>query len=189
MKVEREKPAIEPSVSVAVWEFAPEKDQIELIAGFLKRKQETSSHGVIVSSNRPVANLIEKLKDYGYNLEDDMKRGQVVVVDLLSKNVGAPEMARVIYVSSVAELSALQLAIERALIGIKGSDEPKWLLLDSIVTLLVFNTPEALLGFIHFLVGRLRVLKIDSVLFAVQGGIDVRTISTIKQMADRTVKL
>ncbi len=189
MKLEREKPTVEQSASVAVWEFAPEKDQIELIAGFLKHKQETGSHGVLVSSNRPVANLIEKLQDHGYNLEDDIKRGKVIVVDLLSKNVGAPEMKGVIYVSSAAELSALQLAIERAIIGIKGNGEPKWFLLDSLVTLLVFNTPDVLLGVIHFLVGRLRVLKIDSVLFAVQEGIDIRTISTIKQMADRTVKL
>ena len=177
------------SGSVVILEFPAEENQIKLAAQFLKFKEKTGSYGVYVSSNRPTNNLIEKVKGYGYNLEKALEEGRIWVVDLVSKNVGDHEVSGVIYVSSASELSAMQMAIERAVNQIKNIDGPGWLLLDSIATLLVFNNPDSLLEFLHFLLGRLRVLKFDGVIFTVREGIEAKVIATIRQFCDTIIKL
>jgi len=184
-----EKLAKVSSGSIVILEFPAEENQIKLAADFLKSKQKTSRYGVYVSSNRPANNLIEKVKDYGYDLKKDLEEGRVWVVDLVSKNVGDAEVNGVIYVSSASELSATQMAIEKAINRIKGRDGPGWLLLDSIATLLVFNSPDSLLEFMHFLLGRLRVLGFDGVIFTVREGIDAKVISTIRQFCDGIITL
>jgi len=177
------------SGSIVILEFPAEENQIKLAAEFLKFKMKNGSYGVYVSSNRPTNNLIEKVEGYGYDLKKGLEEGRVWVVDLVSKNVGAAEVGGVIYVSSASELSATQMAIEKAVNRIKGRDGPGWLLLDSIATLLVFNSPDSLLEFLHFLLGRLRVLGLDGVIFTVREGIDTKVISTIRQFCDAIIKL
>ena len=175
--------------SVVILEFPAEENQIKLAAEFLKFKEKAGSCGVFVSSNRPTNNLIEKVRDYKYDLKKALEEGRVWVVDLVSRNVGDVEVEGVIYVSSASELSATQMAIEKAINRIKGKDGPGWLLLDSIATLLVFNSPDSLLEFLHFLLGRLRVLGFDGVVFTVREGIEVKVISTIRQFCDEIIKL
>jgi len=184
-----EKLAKVSSGSIVILEFPAEENQIKLAVEFLKSKEKTSSYGVYVSSNRPANNLIEKVKDYGYDLKKDLEKGRIWIVDLVSKNVGDAEVSGVIYVSSASELSATQMAIEKAINRIKGRDGPGWLLLDSIATLLVFNSPDSLLEFMHFLLGRLRVLGFDGVIFTVREGIDAKVIATIRQFCDGIIAL
>ena len=175
--------------SIVILEFPAEENQIKLAADFLKFKEKTGSCGVYVSSNRPTNNLIEKVKDYGYDLKKGLEEGRVWVVDLVSRNVGDAEVSGVIYVSSASELSATQMAIEKAVNRIKDRDGHGWLLLDSIATLLVFNSPDSLLEFLHFLLGRLRVLGLDGIIFTVREGIEVKVIATIRQFCDEIITL
>jgi KaiC/GvpD/RAD55 family RecA-like ATPase len=175
--------------SIVVAEFPPERDQLELIAGLLRFRQTTNSCGVVVSSNRPASNLIEKLGEYGVDLKKDLKNDRVVIIDMVSKSVGAVEVDGAVYVSSLTDLSALESAIEEALSKLRPEGAPKWLLLDSIATFLVLNSPESFLKFLQVLIGRLRVLRVDCAVFTVDVGVDVRVISTVKQMADKTVKM
>ena len=177
------------SGSIVILEFPAEENQIKLASEFLSFKEKSGSYGVYVSSNRPTNNLIEKVEDYGYNLKKGLEEGRVWVVDLVSKNVGDAEVGGVIYVSSASELSATQMAIEKAVNRIKRNNGPGWLLIDSIATLLVFNSPDSLLEFLHFLLGRLRVFGFDGVIFTVREGIDSKVISTIRQFCDAIIKL
>lgn len=175
--------------SIVILEFPAEENQIKLATEFLKLKEKTDSYGVYVSSNRPTNNLVEKVNDYGYNLKKALDEGRVWVVDLVSKNVGDTEVKGVIYVSSASELSATQMAIEKAVNRIKDKDGSGWLLLDSIATLLVFNSPDSLLEFLHFLLGRLRVLGFGGIIFTGHEGIEMKVIATIRQFCDEIVKL
>jgi archaellum biogenesis ATPase FlaH len=177
------------SGSIMILEFPAETNQVKLVSEFLKFKRKTNSYGVYVSTNRPTNNLIEKVRDYGYDLKEDLDKGRVWIVDLISRNVGNGELKGVIYVSSASELSATQMAIEKAMTQIKENGGQGWLLLDSIATMLVFNSPNSLLEFLHFLLGRLRVLGFDGLIFTVREGIDEKVISTIRQFCDAIIKL
>lgn len=177
------------SGSIVILEFPAEENQVKLVAEFLKFKEKTGCCGVYVSSNRPTNNLIQKVKDYGYDLKKALEEGRVWVVDQVSKGVGDAEVSGVIYVSSPSELSATQMAIEKVINRIKDRDGPCWLLLDSITTLLVFNSPGSLLEFLHFLLGRLRVLGFDGIICTAREGTDAKVISTIRHLCDVTIRL
>jgi len=177
------------SGSIVILEFPTEENQIKLAAEFLKFKEKNGSFGVYVSSNRPTNNLIAKVKDYGYDLKKGLEEGHVCVVDLVSSNVDDAEVDGVVYVSSASELSATQMAIEKAVKKIESNSVPGWILLDSIATLLVFNSPDSLLGFLHFLLNRIRVLEFDGIIFTVREGIDSKVIATIRQFCDEIITL
>lgn len=176
-----------PPKSVVIVEVPPEEDQMRVVADFIKSRQ--NDKGIYVSSNRPADDLIEKLLTYNVDLKKSLEAGKTCVIDLMSRSVGASEVNGGIYVSSPSELSAAQMAIEKAFETVNGRAGRTWLLLDSISTLLVFNTPGAVLHFAHFLIGRLRVLQFDGVLFTVEGSVDERTLSTIKQFCDMVIRL
>jgi archaellum biogenesis ATPase FlaH len=175
--------------SIVILEFPAEANQVKLAAEFLKFKEKTRSRGVYVSSNRPTNNLIEKVKDYGYDLKKALVEDRVKVVDLVSKSGGDDEVSGVIYISSASELSTTQMAIEKAINQIRDKDGSFWFLLDSIATPLVFNPPESLLEFLHFLISRLRILRVDGIIFTVSEGIPRNVISTIRQFCDVIIKI
>ena len=66
------------------------------------------------------------------------------------------------------------MAIEKAMTWIKDKDVRGWLLFDSVATMRVFNSPNSLLEFLHFLLSRLRVLRFDGVIFTARDGLDER---------------
>ena len=167
-------------------EFPAKENQIKLIAEFLNFKKKSSSYGIYVSSNRPSKNLIEKVKEYEYDLKNDIEKGRIWIIDLISKNVGDSEVSNIIYISSPSELSAMQIAIEKALAWLQGKDKDKrgWILFDSIATLLLYNSPDSLLKHLHFVFGKLRVLGIDAIIFTINEGIDKKVISMIRQLCD-----
>jgi archaellum biogenesis ATPase FlaH len=176
-----------PSKSVVIVEVSPEEDQMRMVADFMKFRQ--NDNGIYVASNRSTNDLIEKLSTYAVDLKKTLEDSKTCVIDLVSRSVGAREVKGGIYVSSLSELSAAQMAIEKAFETVNGKAGRTWLLLDSISTLLVFNSSGAVLHFLHFLIGRLRVLQYDGVFFTVAGSVDDRTLSTIKQFCDMVIKL
>lgn len=176
-----------PPKSVLLLETRLEENQMMLIADFLKFRQ--NDKGIYVSSNRPTNDLVEKLQTYNFDLQEALETGRICVIDLMSRSVGANEVKGGIYISSPSELSATQMAIEKAFDRADGEAGKTWLLLDSISTLLVYNSPGALLQFVHFLIGRLRVIQFNGVIFTVEGSVDERTLSTIRQFCDMVIKL
>lgn len=176
-----------PPKSVVIAEVSPEEDQIRIVTDFMKFRQ--NDKGIYVSSNRSTNDLIEKLSAYDVDLKKTLEASKTCVIDLMSRSVGASEVKGGIYVSSPSELSAAQMAIEKAFETVNGKAGRTWLLLDSISTLLVYNSSGAVLHFVHFLIGRLRVLQYDGVFFTVAGSVDDRTLSTIKQFCDMVIKL
>ena len=185
-KVEEKLKAVPPK-SVIIVETPLEENQIGLIADFLKFSR--NEKGIYVSSNRPVNDAVEKLLTYNFDLREALEAGRIFVIDLMSRSVGASEVKGSIYVSSPSELSATQMAIEKAFERIDSGAGKTWLLLDSISTLLVYNSPDAFLQFLHFLIGRLRVLQFNGVIFTVRDSIEEKVLSTIRQFCDMVIKL
>ncbi len=185
-KIEDRLKATQPK-SVILLETQLEENQMRLTADFLKLRRENK--GIYISSNRPTNNLIEKLLTYNFDLREALETGRICVIDLMSRSVGASDVKGCISISSPSELSATQMAIEKAFERIDGEAGKTWLLLDSISTLLVFNSQGAVLQFLHFLIGRLRVLQFDGIVFTVENSVDERTLSTMRQFCDMVIKL
>ena len=171
---------------VVLFQIAVEEDYLKLISRFLLLN--TNSKGVYVSANRSAKDLTEKIRKHNFDLDAKLKTGQICIVDLVSRTVGAQEIEGAVYVSSPSELSATQMAIEGVINKAKTEPENTWLVIDSLPSLLIFNGAGALLNFLHFLIGRLRVLGYTGVIFTVEGSLSTRVFSTVAQLCDKVIK-
>jgi KaiC/GvpD/RAD55 family RecA-like ATPase len=176
-----------PPKSIVMLEVPAEENPMKIIADFLRFRQ--NDGGIYISSNRPTNDLISRLQTYKFDLRQSLEAGKMFIVDLVSKSVGASETKGSFYVASPSELSATQMAVEKAVENLNGRAGDKWLLLDSVSTLLVFNSSGALLTFLHFLISRLRVLEYDGIIFAVEGSLEQSVLATASQFCDEMIKL
>jgi KaiC/GvpD/RAD55 family RecA-like ATPase len=186
VKLEEKLSRIAPK-SVVLLEVPAKENPMKVIASFMRHRQGDS--GIFVSSIRPTKDLAEKLRYYGFDLARSLETGKTYVLDLVSKSIGSNEVKGSINVASPCELSATQMAFEKAAELLNGEALNPWLLLDSLSTLLVYNDPGALLHFIHFLIGRLRVLGFDGAIFTVEGSVEGNVLSTVRQFCDDVIKV
>ncbi len=173
--------------SVVLLEVPADEDTMDMVADYLKYRQDDK--GIYISSNRPTKDLVEKLRAHGFDLKPSLETGETYVLDLMSKSVGANEVSGSINVASPSELSATQMAFEKAAEQLSSKPGNSWLLLDSLSTLLVYNSSGALLHFLHFLIGRLRVLGFGGMIFTVEGSVEGNVLLTIGQFCDEVIKL
>lgn len=171
---------------VTLFQTGINQDYFKLISSFLSIN--SRSRGIYVSSNRSAKDVAERIEEYNSELGHKLKAGEICIVDLVSRSVGAAEIEGAVYVSSPSELSATQMAIEGAINRTNSEFRNTWLIIDSLPTLLIFNSAGALLNFLHFLIGRLRVIGYAGILFAVEGSLTPRVFSTIAQLCDKVIK-
>ncbi len=163
-----------------------DQDYFKILSKFLLLNRYCK--GIYVSSNRSARDLAEKLRRHNLDLHAMLQNGQIFVIDLVSKSVGDQEITGAFYVSSPSELSATQMAIEEVINRMNPKPRKTWLVIDSVPTLLIFNGAGALLHFLHFLIGRLRVLEYTGVIFTVEGSLSSRVFSTVAQLCDIVIK-
>ncbi len=177
-----------PPKSIALIQISAETDEISLLARFLKTH--ASSGGVYVSSSRPATDLLDRFGQNGFDLRTALETAKIIIVDLVSKSFGANLQAKnVLFVHSPEDLSATQLAIEKALESTDITPGHSWVLSDSISTLLIYNSTGSVLQFFHFLTGRLRVLQMTGLVLSQEGSVEEKTLSAIRHFCDMSIKL
>ncbi len=136
--------------------------------------------GVIITANRPTATLRPSL---------DADLSQVTFVDCISSMTGImPPMERgVIHIESPTMLEKMALRAERALRAVPG--DRRFLLLDSLSTLAVYNGPAAVRELTHNLVTRLRMLGVTGAFVLVQNQTDAMLVDAVRPLCDETVNL
>ena len=65
----------------------------------------------------------------------------------------------------------------------------KFLFLDSLSTLLIYNAPGSLAKFTHFLMTRVKLLGLNGVFMVVEKEIDEKLLSEIVHFSDRVIRL
>jgi KaiC/GvpD/RAD55 family RecA-like ATPase len=177
-----------PPKSIALIQISAEIDEIGLLARFFKTQE--SARGVYVSSNRPATDLLDRFGQNGFDLKSAVEMAKIIIVDLVSKSTGANLLAKnVLFVHSPEDLSATQLALEKALESMEIIPGESWVLSDSISTLLIYNSPGSVLQFFHFLTGRLRVLQLKGLILSQEGSVEEKTLAAIRHFCDMSIKL
>lgn len=117
--------------------------------------------GVLITANRPAAMLRDGLAQQGLDLE------RLVIVDCISSLTGLQPAARpgVVHVESPTLLEALTMRAEQALRRMTG---PKFLVLDSLSALAVYNGTSAVAEAAHGLANRLRMHRIPAAFLLVE---------------------
>lgn len=140
--------------------------------------------GIYISLNKPLAALVGFLKKQG------VEGSNVFFIDAITRMTSDSESSmkaqNYLYVDSPKNLIDISVAMEGCVKKIKS--EKKFILLDSVNTLLVYNKPTITEKFVHSISGKARSWNAKAVFSMIKGSHEEIT-KTISQFCDITTEL
>ncbi|MBS3068122.1 hypothetical protein J4450_05440 [Candidatus Micrarchaeota archaeon] len=134
---------------------------------------------IYMSLNKPSSALIEDFKDSAIDIS------KILIIDCVTKLAGeeVERAGNIIFVESPQSLTEMGSILEGALKGMsaKGS----FLFLDSVTTMLLYNSTKSVAMFIHFLILKIRHYGMSGVIVSMEDeGEAKQIISQISQFCD-----
>jgi len=128
-----------------------------LLSGLLKASR--SANCIYISTTMPYAEASRMLQKNGL----DAKR--LFFIDTMSKSasLGKERAENVIFVEDPKNLTMVGVALSEALYKMEGKE--RVLILDSISSLLMYNSPDIVLRFLHSVIGRMRAGEVSGIVF------------------------
>lgn len=146
--------------------------------------EEKKFAGIYVTVNKPYEILVKNLKDNGINTEN------IFFIDAITKSVS--EEIRIsedcLYIPSPSRLTDLSIALSQALGGMRRK-ESKFIFIDSLSTLLIYNSFDVISKFIHFLISRLRLFGLVGIIISIEKQVDERMLNLLTEMCDEIVEV
>jgi len=151
-------------------------------ARLIKHFCDNNVPGIYVSTNKPLEVLLDSLE------RQNIKCKNVFFVDAITRMSGEDTVTgpNYAYVDSPKNLIDLSVAIETAATKIKSKE--KFVIVDSLSTLLVYNKPGIVEKFVHSIAGKARAWKAKGIFLMVENKQD-KVIKTIAQFCDQTIEI
>ncbi len=136
---------------------------------------------VYIALNRPHNKIVKTLE------KNKISPSKFFFIDTIYETVYGqpPEAENVLFVSSPHGLTEMSISLNKAMNSLSG--KKKFIFLDSISTLLVYNEPLSVTKFAHFLVGRTLASGMKGVFMSLQKESERATINQIAQFVDSVV--
>lgn len=149
----------------------------------IKFLTEKGMSGVYLSVTRPYRYIIKKFD------ENNIKKQKLFFVDTISCMAGKSpgEFGECIFLESPSAIQDIEIAIENSMGKIK--DENKFLIIDSLSTMLIYNDAKTLEKLIEMLVRRLRTNKSGGIFVSIEGEITDNFREKLKELCDKTIKV
>jgi hypothetical protein len=135
-----------------------------------------------VAVNQPYARLKKTLESGKINTD------RVFFIDCITETSGgkAERASNCLYINSPSRLTELGISIMQALQAMPGK---KFLFLDALSTLIIYNSSKSIAKFSHFLITRVKLLGLAGIFIVVEKEIDEMLLSQIKQFCDKVVRM
>jgi KaiC/GvpD/RAD55 family RecA-like ATPase len=155
------------------------KVNLEILKYLLNKKR---IPGIYITINRPYENMIKTLKKNGIDVK------KLFFIDCITQTVGGnPEKKEgVLFVASPQSLTDIGIALSEALESIKAPD--KFLFLDSLSTLLIYNNSGTIAKFSHFIASKMRLKGFKGIFISIEKETDATLIRILSQFCDKTIK-
>jgi len=139
--------------------------------------------GVYITVNRPYKTLIKHLERNGV---DPYK---FFFIDCITKTAGgrAERAENCLFVASPNSLTELGIALTQAIQMIPGNE--KFIFMDTLSTLLIYNSAGTTAKFSHFLITRIKLLGLKGIFMSVENELDERLLSQIEQFCDKCIHI
>ncbi|MCK4714437.1 MAG: hypothetical protein KAT35_02595, partial [Candidatus Aenigmarchaeota archaeon] len=139
-------------------------------------------NGIYITVNRPYKSLTPLMQKEGID------SSRIFFIDLITKTEGDRPLreGNCIFMGNASNLTDLSVAISQAV-----STNPKakkFILLDSLSTMLIYNEAGSLSKFSHFLTSRLREWNIDGIFISLDTAADRELTDKFSQFCDRVVR-
>lgn len=135
-------------------------------------------NGLYITLNKPTATLQKNLEKSGVSLS------KLFFLDSIT-STAAEETESTCYLGKMRELSELCLAISRLVSEKKGI---KFVLLDSVSTLLIYNDAKSVTRFCHLVTEKLRRWGLSGAFVSVEMGEGADMVAELAQFCDAYVK-
>lgn len=141
---------------------------------------EKNLSGIYITVNRPYENISSLLDTNKVNTSN------LFFIDAITKtiNIASRRTEHCLYISSAESLTELSIAVSEAVKVIHGE---KFLFLDSLSTLLMYNSSGTITKFAHFLTTKIREWGIKGVLVSLEKETDEKLISQLTQFVDKVI--
>jgi KaiC/GvpD/RAD55 family RecA-like ATPase len=137
-------------------------------------------HGIYITINRPYQNIVDLMK----KSKIDVKK--ISFVDCISTEIGKSGAGRnCVFVRSPEDLTELAIAID----SLFEHNKHGFIFIDSLDTLLVYNTFEKVMRFVHFITGKMRIYDVKGVLLGLRKKTTEDLINGMAPFTDRIIQL
>ena len=155
---------------------------------------ENKLSGIYITINRPFDTLIQTMKDNFIDIE------KIFFIDCVTKMVPTRDKISLspknkleraencIFIPSPSRLTEIGLVLSEV---ISGTENPKnkFLYLDSLSTLLIYNDIETIIKFVHFLTTKIRLFGIVGIIMCVEKVIEEKLFNTLTEICDIIVNV
>ena len=155
---------------------------------------ENKLSGIYITVNRPFDTLIQTMKDNSIDIE------KIFFIDCVTKMVPTRDKISLspknklertencIFIPSPSRLTEIGLVLSEVM---SGTENPKnkFLYLDSLSTLLIYNDIETIIKFVHFLTTKIRLFGIVGIIMCVEKVIEEKLFNTLTEICDIIVNV
>lgn len=152
----------------------------EAIIDLLRYFVSKTARGIYISLNKPYAVLTKTFDKAG------LSSSSLFFVDGITNVPAQEEDSSHVALGSGVDLSNLCIGISRA---VNQSSEEKFLLLDSLSTLLIYNDPKTVAKFAHLLTEKMRRWNTPGSLVTVETNSERDVVSQLAPFCDKVVKI
>ncbi|NYZ76018.1 hypothetical protein H0N98_02095 [Candidatus Micrarchaeota archaeon] len=142
-------------------------------------------NGAYVTFNRPYSTLKASIEKMGLDVS------KMFFIDLITESAGGTVQRsagdRCFYVSSPKNLTELSILMEQAMLRLPS--DKRFVFIDSISTMLIYNDSDTVLRFIHALTGKMRLLGITGIIFLLEKESDEKFKAQVAQFCDRVITI
>jgi len=139
-------------------------------------------HGIYVGVNRPYRSMIKIMKNNGIYTDN------IFFVDCISAIVGdTPFRTERCLFTSPEDLTDLAVLIDQWVRNLPQED--KFLFLDSLSTLLIYNSIGTVAQFSHFLTGKMRMWGLNGVFVSLEKESNPEILDKISQFCDKIINI
>lgn len=156
-----------------------EEINLKILEYFVNQKGEKGSY---ITVNRPYENVIKVLKNRNINISN------LYFIDCITKKLGGkPLFARnAVFIDSPENLTELSLRLHESTVK---ANSRKFVFVDSLSTLSIYNNPEVMLKFIHYLTGKMRLWNLNGIIISLHGEADKKLIAELSQFVDKMIEV
>ena len=138
---------------------------------------------IYVTINKPYQVLLNVLK------KSEIDTDKIFFIDLISKmtrieTAGAKDC---LFINSPDSLTELSIAITESARNLPGKN--KFIFLDSLSTMLIYNQTGTVTKFAHFLIGKMKTEAIEMVIISLEKEMDPKLVSQISTLVDKVIKV
>jgi len=146
---------------------------IDSVVNILK-KEGKNKNIVYVTTNKPYAHISSDFEKRG------VKTDNIFFIDCISETTGKEE-DNCIYLEGPGNITGISIAINKS---IKSIPNEKVLFLDSISTMLMYNDENVIGKFSNFILNKMRMYGVSSIVLALNSDMDKNVIKNIETIVD-----